>query len=88
MSSCHGLEQVGHDAGGIVGAHDRTHDGDPVRAGCNGVGGIAGIDPAEREDRNAVSVEGPRRQSMDKLKLYSVAELPRYAFREGVTSLD
>ena len=29
-----------------------------------------------------------RRQIMDKLKLYSVAELTRYAIREGVTSLD
>ena len=34
------------------------------------------------------TVEGHRRQIMDKLKLYSVAELTRYAIREGVTSLD
>jgi DNA-binding NarL/FixJ family response regulator len=33
------------------------------------------------------TVEGHRRQIMDKLKLYSVAELTRYAIREGVTSL-
>ena len=34
------------------------------------------------------TVEGHRRQLMQKLKLYSVAELTRYAIREGVTSLD
>ncbi len=34
------------------------------------------------------TVEGHRRQVMDKLKLYSVAELTRYAIRVGVTSLD
>jgi len=34
------------------------------------------------------TIEGHRRQIMDKLKLYSVAELTRYAIREGVTSLD
>ena len=33
------------------------------------------------------TVEGHRRQIMEKLKLYSVAELTRYAIREGVTSL-
>ena len=33
------------------------------------------------------TVEGHRRQIMDKLKLYSVAELTRYAIREGVSSL-
>jgi DNA-binding NarL/FixJ family response regulator len=33
------------------------------------------------------TVEGHRRQVMEKLKLYSVAELTRYAIREGVTSL-
>jgi DNA-binding NarL/FixJ family response regulator len=37
---------------------------------------------------SSMSVEGLRRQIMDKLKLYSVAELTRYAIREGVTSLD
>jgi DNA-binding NarL/FixJ family response regulator len=34
------------------------------------------------------TVEGHRRQIMEKLKLYSVAELTRYAIREGVSSLD
>lgn len=34
------------------------------------------------------TIEGHRRQIMDKLKLYSVAELTRYAIRQGVTSLD
>jgi DNA-binding NarL/FixJ family response regulator len=34
------------------------------------------------------TIEGHRRQVMEKLKLYSVAELTRYAIREGVTSLD
>ena len=33
------------------------------------------------------TVEGHRRQIMDKLKLYSVAELTRYAIREGVSAL-
>lgn len=33
------------------------------------------------------TVEGHRRQIMNKLKLYSVAELTRYAIREGVSSL-
>src|SRR5688500_11962276 len=33
------------------------------------------------------TVEGYRRQIMEKLKLYSVAELTRYAIREGVSSL-
>jgi DNA-binding NarL/FixJ family response regulator len=33
------------------------------------------------------TVEGHRRQIMDKLKLYSVAELTRYAIREGVSTL-
>jgi DNA-binding NarL/FixJ family response regulator len=33
------------------------------------------------------TVEGHRRQVMEKLKLYSVAELTRYAIREGMTSL-
>jgi DNA-binding NarL/FixJ family response regulator len=33
------------------------------------------------------TVEGHRRQIMDKLKLYSVAELTRYAIREGMSSL-
>ena len=34
------------------------------------------------------TVEGHRRQIMEKLKLYSIAELTRYAIREGVSSLD
>lgn len=34
------------------------------------------------------TVEGHRRQVMEKLKIYSVAELTRYAIREGVTSLE
>lgn len=33
------------------------------------------------------TVEGHRRQVMEKLNLYSVAELTRYAIREGMTSL-
>jgi len=33
------------------------------------------------------TVEGHRRQVMEKLKIYSVAELTRYAIKEGVTSL-
>ena len=33
------------------------------------------------------TVEGHRRQIMEKLQLYSVAELTRFAIREGVTSL-
>ncbi|HEV7300652.1 MAG TPA: response regulator transcription factor [Tepidisphaeraceae bacterium] len=33
------------------------------------------------------TVEAHRRQVMEKLKLYSVAELTRYAIREGMTSL-
>jgi DNA-binding NarL/FixJ family response regulator len=34
------------------------------------------------------TVEGHRRQIMDKLKLYSVAELTRYAIREGMSALN
>ena len=34
------------------------------------------------------TVEGHRRLLMDKLKLYSIAELTRYAIREGVSALD
>jgi DNA-binding NarL/FixJ family response regulator len=33
------------------------------------------------------TVEGHRRQVMEKLKIYSVAELTRYAIREGMTTL-
>jgi DNA-binding NarL/FixJ family response regulator len=33
------------------------------------------------------TVEGHRRQVMEKLQLFSVAELTRYAIREGITSL-
>ena len=33
------------------------------------------------------TIEGHRRQVMEKLDLYSVADLTRYAIKEGVTSL-
>jgi len=34
------------------------------------------------------TVETHRRQIMEKLNIYSVAELTKYAIREGLTSLD
>jgi DNA-binding NarL/FixJ family response regulator len=34
------------------------------------------------------TVETHRRQVMEKLNLYSVAELTKYAVREGLTQLD
>ncbi len=37
---------------------------------------------------SAKTVESHRRNAMDKLKLFSVAELTRYALREGLTFLD
>ena len=34
------------------------------------------------------TVEGHRRQIMEKLNIYSVAELTKYAIREGLTSIE
>lgn len=50
--------------------------------------GKSSKDIAARLEIAATTVETHRRQIMDKLKLRSVAELTKYAVREGITSLD
>jgi len=43
---------------------------------------------AERLNVSVKAVETHRKQLMDKLNLHSVAELTKYAIREGLTPLD
>ena len=44
--------------GGVVGVADRAHDDDPPRAGGDDLADVVGVDPADREPRQA---RDPRR---------------------------
>jgi DNA-binding NarL/FixJ family response regulator len=50
--------------------------------------GFATKEIAARLHVSVKTVETHRRQLMEKLQLYSVAEVTKYAIREGLTSLE